>query len=76
MPTTNERELQKKLKDRDDSINPIFIAVLIIVPLCIMIVMREDYKELDDKRLEHIRILQKVTHGCDRCSEHVQRSQR
>lgn len=76
MPTTNQKELQKLMKRQDSSLMLIVIITLVIVPVCIMIAMREDYKDLIAHKNDQIRILQKVTHGCDRCSEQIQRSQR
>ena len=83
MHTTNQRELQKLLEKRQFNTTMLFVGVIVVLSVCIIIAMREDYKEAiaHDKDLlshksEQIRILQMVTHGCDRCSEQVQRSQR
>ena len=76
MQTTNQRELQKLLEKRQFNTTMLFVGVMMVLSVCIIIAMREDYKELIAHKNDQIRILQMVTHGCDRCSEQVQRSQR
>ena len=80
MTTSNEKEKLELMKRQDSRLMLIVIITLVVVPgftlFCMMIAMREDYKDLIAHKNDQIRILQKVTHGCDRCSEQVQRSQR